>query len=344
MSKAGIPRRIERLWYGGSPLALLLQPLAWLFAMGVSLRRLLYRRGWLRSQHPGIPVIVVGNITVGGTGKTPMVDWLVQRLRAAGLRPAIVSRGYGGAWQRDPVRVTAASRAEEVGDEPLLLARRTGVSVAVAARRARAALLVAAEGADVVVADDGLQHYALARDLEIIVIDGERQLGNGRLLPAGPLREPASRLGTADLVLVNGGQSSYGRIAFTLRLRGAVALNSPERRDLAFFAGKKVWAVAGIGNPQRFFAELRSHGIDATPVDLPDHGRADLGRLRRDADWPILMTEKDAVKYPQCPDPDAWYLPAEVEMSPESEAAIMSRVHDALRGHARTAAKRSRHD
>lgn len=337
-------RRIERFWYGGSRLAVLLQPLAWLFAAGVSLRCHLYRKGWLRSQHPGIPVIVVGNITVGGTGKTPVVGWLVQRLRATGFRPAIVSRGYGGAARRDPVRVTAASSAEEVGDEPLLLARRTGEPVAVAASRARAARWVAAQGADVIVADDGLQHYALARDMEIIVIDGERQLGNGRLLPAGPLREPACRLATADLVLVNGGPPGNGRIAFTLRLTSAVALHGGERRDLASFAGEKAWAVAGIGNPGRFYAELRRHGIDAVPVELRDHGRADLARLRRTAAWPILMTEKDAVKYPQSRDPDAWYLPAEIEMSPDSEATIMSRIHSILRGRRPAAAAESRHD
>jgi tetraacyldisaccharide 4'-kinase len=186
-------------------------------------------------------------------------------------------------------------------------------------------------GADVVIADDGLQHYALARDLEIVVLDGERRLGNGRMLPAGPLREPVRRLREGALVMVNGESAGVGgEMAFRLRVTGAVALNRRERRLLAVFSGQKVWAVAGIGNPARFHAELRRHGIDPVAVPVPDHGRVDLARLREEADWPILMTEKDAVKYAGYRDAAAWYLPVEVEMADEVESAVMARLRAIL--------------
>jgi tetraacyldisaccharide 4'-kinase len=226
--------------------------------------------------------------------------------------------------------VTAVSLAADVGDEPLLLARRTAAPVVVCRSRARAARLAAAAGADVIVADDGLQHYALGRDLEIIVLDGERQLGNGRLLPAGPLREPASRLETAGLVLVNGGLPARGQIGFVLRGTSVVRLNGVERREPASFAGQKAWALAGIGNPSRFYAELRRHGIEPVPVAVPDHGRVDIGQLRRHAHGPLLMTEKDAVKYPDCTDSEAWYLPVDVDMPAAAEALIMAQVGAAL--------------
>lgn len=329
MSDAGRHRGIERVWYGDSSLALLLQPAAWAFGAVAAARRALYRSGWRRAEHPGVPVIVVGNLTVGGTGKTPVVAWLVERLRALGRKPAIVSRGYGGTHTQ-ATRVRTDSRADQVGDEPLLLARRTGVPVVVGRDRVAAARLARTHGADVIVADDGLQHYALARDLEIAVIDGKRQLGNGRLLPAGPLREPAARLGSVDLVLVNGGPAETGRHAFALRLRDAVALGTGASVALGEFAGRKAWAVAGIGNPQRFVEALRERRIDAEPVAVPDHGTADLAALRKRADWPILMTEKDAVKYPQLEDGNAWYLPADLEMTPADEAAVMRKVRAAL--------------
>lgn len=319
-------RRLERLWYGNSPLAWLLQPLAWLFGAGVAVRRGLYQAGWLAVERVPVPVIVVGNITVGGTGKTPVVEWLVRTLRAEGFRPGIVSRGYGGRAHDTPVRVTAGSRAEDVGDEPLLLARRTGEPVAVCVRRARAARLLVEAGADVIVADDGLQHYALHRDLEIMVLDGERQLGNGRLLPAGPLREPPSRLQEDALVLANGGPADLPWLRFELRTGAASPLAGGRPRPLADFAGQPVWAVAGIGNPGRFHAALARYGIDVHAVHVPDHGRLNLAQLRLDNVWPVLMTEKDAVKYPHCAEPDLWWVPAEVEMQGQAGQIILSRI------------------
>jgi tetraacyldisaccharide 4'-kinase len=330
MSSASGARRIERLWYGASPLSLLLLPLAWLFSMAVALRRQAYRSGLLRSQRVGVPVVVVGNITVGGTGKTPLVAWLASRLRAEGFRPGIVSRGYGGRPQASPVRVTDASTANEVGDEPLLLARLTGVPVVVCTNRVAAARLLAVSGADIVVADDGLQHYALARELEIVVLDGLRRIGNGRMLPAGPLREPRARLSEADLVLVNGGAAKEGELGFNLRSLDAVALNGGERRALDGFSGRDAWVVAGIGNPERFIEALRQRGIRPTAVEVPDHGRVDIGRMRARSAWPILMTEKDAVKYAGENCPDCWYVPVEVEIQPQVQAAVMARVRAVL--------------
>lgn len=335
MSSAAVRRRVERLWYDASPLTLPLLPLSWLFGLAVSMRRRLYVSGVFPAGTAGVPVIVIGNITVGGTGKTPFTAWLAQRLRAAGHRPGIVSRGYGGGVRREPLRVTAATTAAEAGDEPVLLARRSGVPVAVSARRLRAARLLVAEGVDVILADDGLQHYALARDFEIAVIDGARRLGNSRLLPAGPLREPVSRLAEVALVVVNGGEPRGGELGFTLRADGARALADDEPCPLDRFAGRKVWALAGIGHPERFFETLRHAGIEPVAVEVPDHGITDLARLRETADWPILMTEKDAVKYPRCEHRSAWYLPVEVAMSPMTEALIMTRIDDKLFGDGR---------
>lgn len=326
MSSAGLQRRIERLWYGGSPLGVMLLPLAWLYGAAIALRRGLYRRGWLASRHPGVPVIVVGNVTAGGTGKTPVVAWLVQRLRAHGFVPGVVSRGYGAARAGSPRLVSQDSAARDVGDEPLLLARRTGAPVAVDPDRPAAARRLLEAGVNVIVSDDGLQHHALQRDLEIVVMDGERRFGNGRLLPAGPLREPVAWIGAQALRLANGGTAMPGWHSFKLAAAEAVALAGGERRPLSAFAGQQAWAVAGIGNPARFHAELRRHGIEPVAVDVPDHGVTDLARLRRGPGQPVLMTEKDAVKYEPCTDPDVWCVPVDVQMSAESEQAIMSRV------------------
>jgi tetraacyldisaccharide 4'-kinase len=329
-------RPLERIWYGGSPLAWLLQPAAWLFGIGVSTRRRLYHTGWLRRERLPVPVIAVGNITVGGAGKTPIVDWLVRRLCAEGVRPGIVSRGFGGRSHRTPVRVTPDSLAEEVGDEPLLLARRTGVPVAVCVHRVLAARMLVDAGVDAIVADDGMQHYALYRDLEIIVLDGERQLGNGRLLPAGPLREPPARLRDAAIVLANGGSPDLPWPRFVLELSDAIPLAGGEPKPLVAFAARPAWAVAGIGNPGRFHAELRRRGIEVHAADVADHGWVDVTRLRRQHAWPVLMTEKDAVKYPHCTEPDVWYVPAEVEMQGPAGQIVLSRVLTLLpqRGHA----------
>lgn len=329
--RSALEAAMMRAWYGGSRLGILLQPLALVYRLTIALRRSAYRHGWLRSAHPGVPVIIVGNLTVGGAGKTPLVGWLVEQLRGAGMHPAIISRGYGGRPQTDPLRVEAGSSPVIAGDEPVLLARRTGVPVVVCVDRLQAALAASADGADVIVADDGLQHYALRRDVEIVVVDGERRWGNGRLLPAGPLREPLARLAAVDLVVSNGGEAEAGEAVFRLRLDRAVSLATGEQRPVAEFAGRTVWSVAGIGNPGRFHAALAALGIRPQPADVPDHGLADLERLRREAAWPILMTEKDAVKHGSWTDPDSWYLPAELDMPAASVRLLMEGIDSRLR-------------
>ncbi len=326
MSEALLERRIERLWQESAWFGWLLQPVALLFGLIVALRRTAYRRGWLRSLHPGVPVIVVGSIRVGGTGKTPVVAWLASELQTAGLQPVIITRGYGGAAQAEPVVATANSDARMVGDEAVLLARRTQLRVVVCTDRVAAARHAVELGAGVIIADDGMQHYALARDLEIAVVDGRRRFGNGRLLPAGPLREPPQRLRGLPLVLCQGEPWEPRMLSFSLRatqltslLTGEVA--TPQRKPTG-----QVMVVAGIGDPERFLQLLHSQGLQTVPVPVPDHGRVDLERLRQESSRPIVMTEKDAVKYRDCRDPDAWYLPVELQLSDIVRERILAAV------------------
>lgn len=281
-------------WYGQGRLPWWCRPLAALYAVATGLRRWLYRHGWLRSQRLPVPVIVVGNLSVGGTGKTPLTLALVEALRACGRRPGVVSRGYGGR-QREPCLLGDTPDPAEVGDEPCLV-RAAGVPVAVGRDRPAAARLLLDAGCDVVVADDGLQHYRLARDVEICVIDGARRFGNGHLLPLGPLREPLARLRTVDFRICNGGTPAPGEIP--MQLEGGLAVSLPDGREcpLADFAGRRAHAVAGIGRPRRFFESLRMHGIDVVEHAFPDHHAFTPADLGFGDDLPVLMTAKDAVK------------------------------------------------
>jgi len=325
-------RRIERLWYGESVLAVLLAPLAWLYAGGVALRRLAYRTGWLASVASPVPVVVVGNVTVGGAGKTPLVAWLVQRLVQAGRKPGVVSRGYGRRAGRRPLLVAVDDAAEAVGDEPLLLARRTGVPVCIGADRVTAiAHLLHEADIDIVVADDGLQHYRMRRDLEFAVVDGLRGLGNGRLLPAGPLREPAARLREVDCVFFNGGPDAFAEFGFELRPDRARSLADAAEREVTAFRGRTVWALAGIGHPDRFYAMLAERGIEADPVPVSDHGVVSLEALAARRAQPILMTEKDAVKYPAPVTVDAWCVPVELHMTHAAEAMVDKKIAEIRR-------------
>jgi tetraacyldisaccharide 4'-kinase len=301
MSRVG-HNRVNHLWYGGSLLAWLLLPLSLLFGLIVALRRFLYERRWLSVSDVGAPVIVVGNIAVGGTGKTPVSGWLATRLAADGYHPAVVSRGYGGDVGTEPLAVSLDSDPLRVGDEALLLSRQCNCPVVVHPDRAAAARKAVELGADVIVSDDGLQHYRMARDFEIVVIDGRRGFGNGFLLPAGPLREPQSRLGRADAVVVqdpSDGVSLPPGIAplrFCLSISGVRNLDSGVTTSIDEFRGKTVHAVAGIGHPERFFTMLEKHGIDVIRHPLADHAVISAGDIRFDDYLPVLMTEKDAVK------------------------------------------------
>ncbi len=288
---------LECHWYRRTPVSVLLLPLAALYYSIVWLRRGAYRIGILRSQRLSVPVIVVGNITVGGTGKTPLVIWLAQLLRTHGYRPGIVTRGYRGQALSWPQTVHSNSDPALVGDEPVLLARSAPCPVIADPDRVRGArLLIEQKHCNVVLSDDGLQHYRLARDLEIAVIDGLRRFGNGWCLPAGPLRELASRLDTVD-ARVTQGEPAAGEWGTTLVDQGFHRLGENHfTTTVESFRGKTVHAVAGIGNPKRFFDQLRHLKLDIVEHPFPDH------HAFRAADFPfgegheVIMTEKDAVK------------------------------------------------
>jgi tetraacyldisaccharide 4'-kinase len=305
-----------RYWYRRGLLAWLLWPASVLFRAAVFLRRWLYRLRLLPSAHPGIPVIVVGNLTAGGSGKTPLVIWLAEHLRRKGWSPAIVSRGYGARIDT-PRAATIADDAAAVGDEPIVLARRSGCPVWVGADRVAVikAMRDAHPDVDLVVLDDGLQHYRLRRDVEVAVVDG-RGFGNGFMLPAGPLREPASRLGSVDAVVSHGAAAVKG---YAMQLKGAELhrmTDAADRRPASAFAGQKVHAVAGIGEPNRFFLHLGRLGVKLAPHPFPDHHRFTPQELDFGDDAAVMMTEKDAVKLRHAARANWWVLPVTAELDP----------------------------
>lgn len=323
---------LTRHWDRITWLSLLLLPLSLLFAAAAALRRGLYRAGVLRAERLPVPVVVVGNITAGGTGKTPLVLWLARFLKDQGLRPGIVSRGYRGA-NSAPKPVAAGSDPVEMGDEPVLLAAKSGCPVWVSADRVAAAraLLAAEPGCDVVICDDGLQHYRLARNVEIAVVDGERRFGNGLPLPSGPLREPVSRLDSVDAVVVNGENAGLpaqpGRFAMTLE--GGTfrnILNADFRAGPEQFRGRALHAVAGIGNPERFFAHLARLGLTFTAHPFPDHHAFSARDLDLPAADAILMTEKDGVKCAAFASEKHWVLPVEARVEPSLGERVLSRL------------------
>jgi tetraacyldisaccharide 4'-kinase len=284
---------------------------------------------------------VVGNLTVGGTGKTPLTIWLARELSARGLRVGIVSRGYGGTTGRRPRWVDAQARWPDFGDEALILARRSGCPTVVAVDRVAAARALAARGVDVIVADDGLQHVRLARDCEIVVIDGARGFGNGRLLPAGPLREGLRRLARVDALVVNGtaGHASLaqrlpaGALTMVLHATEAVRLDAHEApRPLASFHGERVHAVAGVGNPARFFATLRGCGLKVIEHPFPDHHPFAAAELAFGDELPVLMTEKDAVKCVAFANPRLWYVPVAAQLPAGDAHELIERVLARVRG------------
>ncbi len=318
-------RRLLATWYSeASPPAGLRVPES-LYRGAVAARRSLYRRGFLKSGHPGRPVIVIGNLTVGGTGKTPLTMWLVERLTAEGLSPAVVSRGYGGRRQRRPRRVAGDTDPAEVGDEPALIARVTGAPVWVCTDRLEAAKAAVAAGADLVVCDDGLQHYALRRDLEIAVVDGARGFGNGHLLPAGPLREPPDRLAEVDVIVCNGGpRCPEGSVRMTLEGSRAFRLSDGFARDLTGFSAEPVHAVAAIGNPERFFHMLEAAGLTIIRHPLRDHEPVPEAFLEDGHPGPVLMTAKDAVKSATRPE-HAWEVPVKARLEDDGRR-LMDKV------------------
>jgi tetraacyldisaccharide 4'-kinase len=317
-------KRLDQYWYTHNPVALGLFPLSLAYCGLMRLRRFAYGLLPLR-RVPARAVIVVGNLTVGGTGKTPMVIWLCRFLASHGFRPGVVSRGYGGRGARGPVLVTPESDPAQVGDEPVLIAARTGLPVVVDRRRARGAYgLVTELGCDVVVADDGLQHYALVRDVEIVMVDGVRRFGNGLCLPAGPLRESRERLRDADFVVATG-TPHPGERGMELTATVAMQVNDPARvLPLAAFEGTAVHAVAGIGHPPRFFEMLEGLGMRVDRHAFPDHHPFRAADIRFPDSLPVLMTEKDAVKCRDIADERHWFVPVSASPDPTLGPAILS--------------------
>ena len=288
--------------------------------------RLSYQLGWQKAWRAPVPVVVVGNLTAGGNGKTPVVIWLVEQLQQRGIRVGVVSRGYGGKADRYPLVLTDRTSTAQAGDEPVLIHQRTGAPVAVSPLRSDAVkALLSAHDLQIIVTDDGLQHYKLARDREIVVIDGVRRFGNGWWLPAGPMRERASRLQSVDAVIVNGGVARPGEIPMQLRPGMAVNLLTGERRDVSTFTN--VVAMAGIGHPPRFFATLESCGVQPVKtVALADHqalSQADVAALVTTGQT-LLMTEKDAVKCRDFAAANWWYLPVDAIMADERAQRLLA--------------------
>ncbi|GIX36806.1 MAG: tetraacyldisaccharide 4'-kinase [Silanimonas sp.] len=329
MPRTALERWLLARWYGGVPPGLLLRGLAHVWGAVMRLRRWAYRQGWRRQRRLPVPVLVVGNRTVGGAGKTPLVIALIEVLRERGWRPGVVSRGYGRAG-RGQHAVAPDGDARQVGDEPLLIRREAGCPVVVDRDRVAGAEALVALGCDLVIADDGLQHLRLGRNLEIEVEDA-RGLGNGRVLPAGPLREPLPARPAAFRV-VQGREPRAGEWPMQLApaaLRG-LGRRAGETRALAAFAGQRVHAVAGIGHPPRFFATLREAGLAVEPHPFPDHHVYVEADFRGLDDAPVLVTSKDAVKLRDIDLADAWELPVRAVLPPDLPDALDSLLRQGL--------------
>lgn len=308
---------IERIWSGKSWLYIPLLPFSWLYGAISIIRRFAYQKGWLSSWKSPVPVVVVGNLTAGGNGKTPVVIWLVEQLKQQGFHVGVVSRGYGGKSDQYPLVLSSDTTPAMAGDEPVLIYHRTGAPVAVAPnRRDAVSALLAQYPLDIIITDDGLQHYALQRDYEIVVIDGQRRFGNGWWLPAGPMREREGRLNSVDAVIVNGGQTQHNEIAMSLEGDIAVNLKTGEKKPISAF--QHAVAIAGIGHPPRFFHSLREKGLDLSNTKaFSDHSAYLLEELKQltPNHEILMMTEKDAVKCQQFAQDNWWYLPVSATLN-----------------------------
>lgn len=332
---------VDRLWYGKRRPLLFLAPFAWLYRYIAEARRRKAEK--IRASRLPVPVVVVGNITAGGTGKSPLTAWLVNEMLSAGWRPVILSRGYGGKTSDYPLLVTRDTLPALAGDEPVMLAQATGVPVVVDPDRYRGAEFALAQAlGDILISDDGLQHYRLPRDIELAVFDGARGIGNGALIPVGPLREPVSRLNSVDFVVINGGSDAgsdgqrpeEGIAAikhpqlYTMNLEPGclVNLKSGESRAPESLLGKRVRAVAGIGNPDRFFNTLKGLGARVTAVPFPDHHRFRPEDLGSDSDQVLVMTAKDAVKCRGFAPDNAWVLHVEATLPQQLSDSVHAKL------------------
>ncbi len=322
---------IERIWSGQSKLYRFLIPLSWLYGLITLTLRFCYKKGWKKSWRSPVPVVIVGNLTVGGNGKTPVVIWLVEQLQQRGLRVGVVSRGYGGKAESYPLVLDNTSTTAQAGDEPVLIFQRTAAPVAVSPVRSDAIkALLNTFPVDVIITDDGLQHYALQRDFEIVVVDGVRRFGNGHWIPAGPMRERASRLRSVDAVIVNGsGQEQGGEIGMLLRAGSAINLLTGETR--AANTLNDVVAMAGIGHPPRFFATLRQLGVTVhKEVPFADHQAYQSTQLAAltTGQQTLLMTEKDAVKCRNFAQGNWWYLPVDAHIAEPDASILLDRISE----------------
>ena len=330
--------RLDNFWYSKNLVAILLRPLSWIFRLLAALRRMGYALRLLRRHRIRVPVIIVGNITVGGTGKTPLVIWLANYLKSVGYHPGIVSRGYGGKASRWPQQVRHDSDPKVVGDEAVIIARHTRCPMAAGPDRVAAAeaLLTYAQ-CDIVISDDGLQHYALERDIEIAVVDGVRRMGNGYFLPAGPLRESPKRLRKVDFVVANGVKRP-GEILMRMQVGKLRNINFPkETRDLHLLKGRPVHAVAAIGNPDRFYRILAQAGVRGKRHDFVDHYFFKPEDITFGDNLPVIMTEKDAVKCQPAPGNNYWYLVVKAQVEERFGYELVEKLHQL------TGAKRNPH-
>ena len=322
-------KRIDAYWYSQNPVAWLLLPVAAFYFLIISIRRFFYRSGVFKSFKLPVPVIIVGNISVGGTGKTPLLVALCELLKSQGYKPGVISRGYGGNVEGERL-VNDSDRAEHIGDEPCLIHARTRCPLVVGRNRVAAAkLLLSKSDCDIILSDDGLQHYRLQRDIEIAIIDTARQFGNGFCLPSGPLREPVSRLAQVDLVVDHcpASEECLAEDNFSLQFSDAINLKSNQAMSMDTFKGAAVHAVAGIGHPQRFFDQLSRAGLEVIEHAYPDHHKYISGDFVFDNDLDVLMTEKDAVKCQDFSSERLWYVPVSAELSSSFRQKLLHKVN-----------------
>jgi tetraacyldisaccharide 4'-kinase len=322
--------RLERYWYDNPRpslfgLGYVLLFLSWIFGRGVNFRRWCFQKKIFSSKDNALPVIVIGNITVGGTGKTPLLLALIHLLEQQGHRPGVVSRGYGGK-ARGTTWVSYDSAPNEVGDEPAMLVRRKDLPFVVDKNRSRAVEAIFSEtSCNIVLSDDGLQHYRLARDLEIAVVDQSREHGNGKMLPLGPLREPVSRLQECGIIAINGDRKK----GFHIEPHHFYPLGKPQKQmPLSEFKGKMVHAVVGVGHPARFFKTLTGLGVIVMKHVFSDHHRYQEKELNFDDDYPVVMTEKDAVKCESFASKNVWVLSVNAVLSSAFQTKFLEKVRE----------------
>jgi len=326
-------KQLDNYWYSKSIIVLLLLPLSWVFHLIVLIRHWGFRVGLRKTHKLPVPIIVVGNINVGGTGKSPLVIWLADFLKKSGYMPGIISRGYGGHSDIWPQQVVEGSDPRAVGEEAIMISQRTRCPMAVGPDRVAAARsLLKYTDCDVIISDDGLQHYSLGRDIEIVVIDGVRRFGNGHFLPAGPLRESRNRLKSVDLLVVNG---TAGPREFQMALvnnRVYNCLNTTESRDFPEFVGEEIHAVAAIGNPKRFFADLKKKGLEIIEHPFRDHYFFSREDISYNDGKPVLMTEKDAIKCKSIAGPQHWYVPVDAHLDERFGQRILRLLERKVKG------------